>query len=591
VAQIQAIRQDQPRQRDGLQVEVLPAIKVRIAPKAAAQADESLRVGGQLHLEAHLEHSDLGVSWGSSNTGIASVSSDGLVDGLAEGSVTIVATSLEDPEARGELSLEVKASGPPPVITIDLEPSAPQTLSVGDTLRLSASIGGTEDKRVRWESDKPSVAEVEQGGFLRAQSAGVASISVVSLADTSKRAAVLVTVVASTLSLALSPSTPQTLSPSQTLQVSANTAVHWNSNRPEVLNISDSGLITAKTIGEALVTATAQADASRSATLTVQVVSVQVNITTPPQTLKVGQTLQLSAEVLDSQGRKVPDQRIRWQSSDWKTLSVEENTGVVKANQAGEAILYALSQAQPEQGASIKLVAQAATPPPTASPIRILPLGDSITQGINWTTPLYNTYRRPLWHLLKNAGYKVDFIGSMNKVMSHNCTVGVPNPDFDQDHEGHSGWRADQILNGVGHSDCAGSGGLSLWLGGYTPDVVLLHLGTNDLIQGQSIESTLSELEGIIKLLRSKNPNVSVLLAKIIPASDSRVSQRIPQLNAQIPALVNRMNTASSRVVLVDMTEGFNALTDLSDGIHPNNSGDQKMAQHWYKALVQVLPK
>lgn len=238
-----------------------------------------------------------------------------------------------------------------------------------------------------------------------------------------------------------------------------------------------------------------------------------------------------------------------------------------------------------------KLAVQVVAQPPPSAPLRILPLGDSITQGINWDRPSYNTYRRILWHLLKNAGYKVDFIGSMNKVFSQNCQVGVPNPDFDQDHEGHSGWRADQILNGVGHSDCAGSGGLPIWLKNYTPDIALIHLGTNDLFQGQSVDSTVAELEGIIKLLRSDNPNVTILLAKIIPSSDSRISGRIPQLNAQIPALVSRMNTAASRVLLVDMTQGFNALTDLYDGVHPNHSGDQKIAQHWFNSLVQVLPK
>jgi lysophospholipase L1-like esterase len=179
----------------------------------------------------------------------------------------------------------------------------------------------------------------------------------------------------------------------------------------------------------------------------------------------------------------------------------------------------------------------------------------------------------------------------MNKVMSQTCTVGVPNPDFDPDHEGHSGWRADQILNGIGHSDCSGSGGLGIWLGSYTPDISLIHLGTNDLLQGQSIESTVSELEGIIALLRADNPAVKVLLAKIIPTSDARAAARVPLLNEQIALLAARMDTATSRVVLVDMTIGFNTATDLYDGVHPNPSGEQKMAQQWYQALVQVLAK
>lgn len=477
---------------------------------------------------------------------------------------------------------------PTPLVEVSISPSFPQTLTVGNTLQFQASVRGSSDTPVRFESDKAEVAEVDPQGFLRAQSAGTATISAVSLADTSKKATVLLTVLAATGGVVLTPS--------QTLQVSANTSVNWSSDNPAVVLVSNTGLATAKAIGEASVIATAQADSSQTAKLSVQVTSVRVQIIHQAQSLQVGETLQLGAQVLDSQGQKVPDQRIQWSSSDWKIISVDENKGLVSAHQAGEATIYALSQAQRGSGASLKLAAIAQPspppgPPPPGAPIRILPLGDSITHGINWDKPYYNTYRRALWHLLKNAGYAVDFIGSMNKVMSQNCTIGVPNPDFDPDHEGHSGWRADQILNGVGHSDCAGSGGLATWLNSYTPDIALVHLGTNDMIQAQSVESTIAELEGIIKLLRSDNPKITILLAKIIPASDSRVSGRIPQLNAQIPVLVSRMNTAGSKVVLVDMTLGFDALTDLYDGIHPNQSGEQKIAQHWFNTLIQVLPK
>ncbi len=38
--------------------------------------------------------------------------------------------------------------------------------------------------------------------------------------------------------------------------------------------------------------------------------------------------------------------------------------------------------------------------------VRIMPLGDSITQGIRQQ----NSYRRPLWHALRKAGLSVDFV-------------------------------------------------------------------------------------------------------------------------------------------------------------------------------------
>ncbi|MBD3346802.1 MAG: hypothetical protein GF401_17230, partial [Chitinivibrionales bacterium] len=60
--------------------------------------------------------------------------------------------------------------------------------------------------------------------------------------------------------------------------------------------------------------------------------------------------------------------------------------------------------------------------------IKIMPLGNSITSGDTY----YNSYRRPLWHMLDSAGYEVDFVGTLTE----NFRGPPPNPDFDMDHEG-----------------------------------------------------------------------------------------------------------------------------------------------------------
>jgi acyl-CoA thioesterase I len=131
-----------------------------------------------------------------------------------------------------------------------------------------------------------------------------------------------------------------------------------------------------------------------------------------------------------------------------------------------------------------------ATNAQTSAPVRIMPLGDSITTHI----PPYNSYRRPLWHMLNNAGYSIDFVGS-RRADDYNRLP--PNPDFDLEFEGHPGWRVDNIL-----------GSIRTWADAYDPDIVLVHLGTNDLIQGQSVDTTVSELGQLIDTLRASNPNV-----------------------------------------------------------------------------------
>jgi len=76
-------------------------------------------------------------------------------------------------------------------------------------------------------------------------------------------------------------------------------------------------------------------------------------------------------------------------------------------------------------------------------PIRIMPLGDSITYG--WDGG-YGGYRGYLGDLLYNGGYDFDFVGS--RTDNDPCTD--PNcPFLDLDHEGWNGWRADQIRDNI----------------------------------------------------------------------------------------------------------------------------------------------
>jgi hypothetical protein len=62
--------------------------------------------------------------------------------------------------------------------------------------------------------------------------------------------------------------------------------------------------------------------------------------------------------------------------------------------------------------------------------IRIMPLGNSITYGY----PGDEGYRKDLYLDLVDAGYDVDFVGSLSDGVG-----------FDSDHEGHIGWYTAQI--------------------------------------------------------------------------------------------------------------------------------------------------
>jgi len=203
-------------------------------------------------------------------------------------------------------------------------------------------------------------------------------------------------------------------------------------------------------------------------------------------------------------------------------------------------------------------------------PTRIMPIGDSITQADS----NHNSYRRPLWIHLRQAGYNVDFVGSSRE------HVQGPSPlsDFDQDHEGHWGWRVDQILEQI-----------DFWVRTSQPDIVLIHLGTNDIVQGQSLESTIEELRQLIQTLRNINPRLKTLIAQTIPCGEDA---QVRQFNRLIVNLARDTNTQESPVIAVDQFSGFNVAAgkDTYDGCHPSESGEQKMADRWFAALKTVLP-
>ena len=143
------------------------------------------------------------------------------------------------------------------------------------------------------------------------------------------------------------------------------------------------------------------------------------------------------------------------------------------------------------------------------------------------------------------------------------------------DHEAHSGWRADDIA-----SEIQG------WAAAAAPDIVLLHLGTNDLCQGQTVESTISDISGIIDRLRTVNPRIRILLAQIITCV---WGCQIPTFNEQAALLVAAKTTGDSPIVLVDQYTGFDPQTMTRDGQHPNAPGEMQMADRWFSKLIPVL--
>lgn len=222
--------------------------------------------------------------------------------------------------------------------------------------------------------------------------------------------------------------------------------------------------------------------------------------------------------------------------------------------------------------------------PGATRPLRITPLGDSITE--------YG-YRYDLWTGMVDAGWSFDLIGSMS---------GAPLRDgvettwpahagltLDADHEGHAGWTSTDILQNPGTWD-QDRGTVHDWLGAYTPDLVLIHLGTNDAFYEFDADRVTDALATLIGALRLANPRVQVHLAQIIPLvyehwQGGTYDKWVRRYNEAIPGLAAALDRAESPVVVVDQYTGFDGATETYDGIHPNAAGDAKVAARWLASL------
>jgi GDSL-like Lipase/Acylhydrolase family/Putative Ig domain len=225
--------------------------------------------------------------------------------------------------------------------------------------------------------------------------------------------------------------------------------------------------------------------------------------------------------------------------------------------------------------------------------MNILALGNSITNG----TSTYNSYRRALWQMLHAGNYDFDFIGSWSL---HHMGGPVPDPDFDMDHDGHSGWTTRDIVFPPAWDSMRGN--LNQWIRGYTPGIVLIELGTNDVFQCVPADESMKNIDSIIDILRSKNPRVNIFVAQVPPlgaqwadkklcGTDIPYSRSIQVFNEHVVKMAAEKNLANSAVIAVDLYSGVHPSTDMYDDIHPNTKGEKDMAQRWFDAIRSHLVK
>ncbi|MES1185816.1 MAG: SGNH/GDSL hydrolase family protein [Myxococcales bacterium] len=206
-------------------------------------------------------------------------------------------------------------------------------------------------------------------------------------------------------------------------------------------------------------------------------------------------------------------------------------------------------------------------PCPATGDCKVLPLGDSITFG----TPTNNGgYRVELFSKAVADNKHMTFVGSQM-----NGPAMVAGKPFPKNNEGYPGWTISQI-DGIANNMKALKD---------APHIVLLHIGTNDMVQGANgAPMRLGKLvDDIVAVL----PSSLVAVSSIIPLSSG--GSAVTTYNQAVPGIVQERANAGKHVIYVDQFKDF-PTSELTDGVHPDDAkGYPRMGDVWYAAIKSYL--
>ncbi len=205
-------------------------------------------------------------------------------------------------------------------------------------------------------------------------------------------------------------------------------------------------------------------------------------------------------------------------------------------------------------------------------PIRIMPLGDSITYGSGGTG---GGYRLSLYTALTNAGYNVDYVGTVT-------ANSAPGLGAEVNHEGHGGWKITNPLNGLYDF-------VYDWFEAIEdPHVILLHIGTNDSGGFNSNTNDVNNLDRLITRLAVCQPSAHIIVTSLMKRGEPNYTAITNYFNPYVPGKVAGQQALGRRVTFLDM-HAYVELSDMPDSLHPNDDGYAKMGAAWFPAITNVI--
>ena len=239
--------------------------------------------------------------------------------------------------------------------------------------------------------------------------------------------------------------------------------------------------------------------------------------------------------------------------------------------------------------------------------VKILSLGDSITDGY-WTS---GAYRKYMYHDLEQRGYNIDMVGPKGS-NSNTFTYNGQTVSYDDNNAGYSGYAIQEMTTKEHRSGILETI-QGTWYNGqnmiaaYQPDIVLLQIGTNDILSNYN-DGITDRLENLVNVILQDLDADSTVFVSTIPDIDAytradwlgsyginawnSTQEEKDQLMETVTGCIDTYNTSIYNLVLKMQGEGKNVQfadinsvvdyqTDLHDGVHPNEAGYENMGNYW----------
>lgn len=205
----------------------------------------------------------------------------------------------------------------------------------------------------------------------------------------------------------------------------------------------------------------------------------------------------------------------------------------------------------------------------------IIPMGDSITSGHDGSAYIDGAYRDPLHRSLTGIGWTPQYVGPTSAGPTQYLI-----DNNSQNHAGMSGWTIAPHSGREGLQTHAGS-----WMNSFAPDIVLLMIGTNDVLLGQTAAASEARYATLLDTMIAARPTARIMVGSLTTLTGFET--QVDEFNAFLPGLVTAREGTGANIEFVNLGANFTG-ADLLDGIHPTLAGHEKIADAWFGALNPV---